>query len=404
MQRHEFGLLGVLPDDQRRSDTARSDVSNREAQTHGRPSTMGVLSAVEHHRQRISATIRRTQNNGPDIHSTDHSFQPSAPSASSAARSERWYDAMPGSDKTAPLDVAALLAQTISSSATVAEPGEGQTVRLPDIRLGSGASETDAIASTLTYSPTITQAAGEPAGSFGETSPYDFSMSGITVTPSGGTYTVAATVDNPITYQVRTTTGPDGQIDIDSDTDADIDSGNYTTVVSDLTPDITDLKGRPPRTKFFAKDLTVRHERFHCTDGETHAQSGVNLAQAWLDSQAAGSVGAVNTLLAQVPARVIATRQAAMTYPGREERAYADGVAEYRTRATAIKTKGDAGKYPAPTGAPKGAGLSRGAKVAIGVGGGALVGAGIGAFGGPMGALIGAGIGALVGLVGGLLA
>jgi hypothetical protein len=300
--------------------------------------------------------------------------------------------------------MAALLAQTRSSSGTVAEPSEGQTVRLPDVRLNSRASETDAIASTLTYNPTITQAAGEPADSFGETTPYDFSMSGITVTSSGGTYTVAATVDNPITYQVRTTTGPDGQADVDSDTDADIHSGNYTTVVSDLTPDMSDLNGRPPRTKFFAKDLTVRHERFHCTDGQTHAQSGVNLAQAWLNGKAAGSVGAVNTLLAQVPARVIATRQAAMTYPGREERAYGDGVAAYRARANAIKTKGDAGKYPAPAAAPKSTGLSRGAKVGIGVGAGAIVGGALGAIGGPLGALIGAGIGALAGLIGGLLA
>ncbi len=48
--------------------------------------------------------------------------------------------------------------------------------------------------------------------------------------------------------------------------------------------------------------------------------------------------------------------------------------------------------------------LSRGAKVAIGLGGGALVGAGIGALaGGPLGAAIGAGVGALAGGIAGLL-
>lgn len=48
--------------------------------------------------------------------------------------------------------------------------------------------------------------------------------------------------------------------------------------------------------------------------------------------------------------------------------------------------------------------LSRGAKVAIGLGGGALAGAGIGALaGGPVGALIGAGVGALVGGIAGAL-
>lgn len=47
-------------------------------------------------------------------------------------------------------------------------------------------------------------------------------------------------------------------------------------------------------------------------------------------------------------------------------------------------------------------GLSRGAKVAIGIGGGALAGAGIGFLaGGPLGAAIGAGLGALVGGIAG---
>jgi hypothetical protein len=48
--------------------------------------------------------------------------------------------------------------------------------------------------------------------------------------------------------------------------------------------------------------------------------------------------------------------------------------------------------------------LSRGAKVALGIGGGALAGAGIGALvGGPVGAAVGAGIGALIGGIAGAL-
>jgi hypothetical protein len=48
--------------------------------------------------------------------------------------------------------------------------------------------------------------------------------------------------------------------------------------------------------------------------------------------------------------------------------------------------------------------LSRGAKVGLGIAGGALAGAAIGAFGGPIGAAIGAGVGALVGGIAGLFA
>jgi hypothetical protein len=132
------------------------------------------------------------------------------------------------------------------------------------------------------------------------------------------------------------------------------------------------------------------------------------MAQAWLNSQTAGSVAAVNALLGQVPGRVADVRRAAMTYPGREERAYADGAPLYLARANAVKKKGDANGYAAatnPSPAKKDGGLSKGAKVGIGIGAGAAVGAGIGALaGGGVGALIGAGVGALVGLVGGVLA
>jgi hypothetical protein len=80
-------------------------------------------------------------------------------------------------------------------------------------------------------------------------------------------------------------------------------------------------------------------------------------------------------------------------------------IAAIRAFATA---QGWTGPAPAPAGgAPAGAapatgGLSRGAKFGIGALGGALAGAGIGAFFGPVGALVGAGIGALVGGIGSL--
>ena len=75
-------------------------------------------------------------------------------------------------------------------------------------------------------------------------------------------------------------------------------------------------------------------------------------------------------------------------------------IAAIRAFATA---QGWTGAAPAPAGsAPATGGLSRGAKFGIGALGGALVGAGIGAFAGPIGALVGAGIGALVGGIGSL--
>jgi hypothetical protein len=361
----------------------------------GHPADRRTVTHMEHNRQRLSASIRRV-NRWPSV---------AAGNPTSVAR-EVYQDAAAGGGDV-PIDFTALSAPT---TAAVAEPREGQTVTLPDIVIPAmaGVPEADAISSTVNYNPTITQT-GPPPTPFGETSPYDFSLSGISVTSASSTYTVSATLDNPIVFQVN----GGGDTDISSENDPDITQANYATVASDLTPDMSDLNGRPPRTQFWAEDLCIRHERFHATEGEGYSRNGVTQAQAWLNSQTAGSVAAVNALLAQVPGRVADVRRAAMTFPGREERAYSDGAPLYLVRANAIRAKGTANGYvsatapsgaPASSAAPGSGGLSRGAKVGIGIAGGAAVGAGIGALaGGGVGALVGAGVGAVAGLVGGLL-
>jgi hypothetical protein len=357
--------------------------------TAGRPANRRTVRHLEPNRQRLSATIRRVP--GGRSMETGH--------PNSVAR-ELYHDAASGGGDV-PVNFRALVAPT----AAVPEPREGQTVTLPNIVVPAlaGVPEHDTISSSINYNPTITQT-GPPPSPFGETSPYNFSLSGITVTNASSAYRVAATVENPIVFQV---TGG-GDTDISSENDPSITQTNYPTVVSDLTPDMSDLNGRPPRTQFWAQDLCIRHERFHATEGEGYSRNGVTMAQAWLNSQTAASVAAVNALLGQVPGRVADVRRAAMTYPGREERAYADGAPLYLARANAVKRKGDANGYAAatnPSPTQQGGGLSRGARVGIGIGTGAAVGAGIGALvGGGVGALVGAGVGALVGLVGGLLA
>ena len=379
------------------------EVDNLNQKSNMKRASQGSTTMVEHHRHHFSATIRRVDN-PPFLHIKGNEAPGEKPETKPRF-SALHNDAMPGNDKqTAPIDFASLLAQTTvpAPAEAISEPEEGETVRLPDIVLAPTADieQTDAVASTLAYNGTITQTGPEPADAFGETLPYTHAISGISVTRVAGSYNVTATVDNPITFQVRTSTGPDGQLDIASDSDPDITQASYPTVASDLTPDMSDRGGAPPRNNFWARDLCIRHERFHADEDVVHGGSGVTLAQNWLNTQTAASVAGVNALLAQVPARVAATVSAAMAFPGREIRAYGDGVPLYRARANAIKTKGDAGGY-APSSAPTGP--SRGAKTAIGVGGGALVGAGIGAVaGGPVGAAVGAGIGALVGGIGSL--
>ena len=47
-------------------------------------------------------------------------------------------------------------------------------------------------------------------------------------------------------------TGPGGETNIASDSDAAITHSNYTQVANDLTPNMGDLGGRPPRSNFWS--------------------------------------------------------------------------------------------------------------------------------------------------------
>jgi hypothetical protein len=252
-------------------------------------------------------------------------------------------DAAPGAENAAELDPGQVAAELGAAAAPAGELLEGETIRLPDMVVTpAGVADTDTVGGTIAYSGTITQSGA--VNPFGATSWGTFTLTGITLTRAPGAFTVAATLSNPITFNVAS----GGRTHLASENDAALTSVNYATAVSDLTPNMADLGGRPPRTRFWAEDLTIRHERFHADERHGHALAGSAAAQGWLAAQTANSAAAVQALLQQVPARVIAFSQAAMPYPAKEERAYGDGAPSYQARADAIRTKGAAGGYPAP--------------------------------------------------------
>jgi hypothetical protein len=377
--------------------------SEKSVSTPSYSSQTKTVTGLQNHRLPFSASIR---------------IDPARPKlpAMEALRIAQQSDAMRGTAQSPPVDFSSFSPAAVSGeeAAAITEPAEGQTVLLPDITIPAMAEVTqqDTIGSTLTYNGTITQGGFTP-GPFGETKPYTHALSGVSVTRSAGNFAVRATVDNPIKFEVN----GGSNTDIPSENAPAITQTNYPTVVSDLTPDMSDENGRPPRNQFWAQDLTIRHERFHAQEDFNFGGQGVTSAQAWLNTKTAGNVAAARSLLNQVPGRVANTVATGMAFPGLEERAYGDGAQAYLARATAIKTKGDANGYappappaasgagtsaPGPTGSSPG--LSRGAKVGIGLAGGAAAGAGIGALaGGGVGAAVGAGIGATAGLIGGLL-
>jgi hypothetical protein len=221
-------------------------------------------------------------------------------------------------------------------------------VSLPDVEVRDFADVElcDAITPWLSYSGTIAQGGAPPTG-FGVTRPGPMTVTGITVRklPVIGWWYVSATITQQILWQVRAATGPSGQVNITGALDPAITSANWQTVVNDLTPNMADLNGRPPRTQFWAKDLTEMHEQFHANDRKTRAPAALRLASNWLGTQQAATAVDVGNLLAQVPGRMVAVVSAGMTMPGKEQRAYGDGAGAYSRRATAIWALGKVGYY-----------------------------------------------------------
>jgi hypothetical protein len=244
---------------------------------------------------------------------------------------------------------------------SIPEPEDGETVHFPADVLQSIAlpEQSDKIASTFEYKSSITQQDPPPGpGLFGITRPfYAFEKPGPSATQTAGTFNVTGTIVAQITFQVA---GPN-RTDIASDTDPDITQQNYPTVVSDLTPSpaavntggLSLFKNQPPRTKFWAEDLTIKHERFHAAENVKFGQEGVTLAQNWLNKQTARTYDEVGALLDRVTPKIARKVDTKMTLPDRELRAYADGAPDYLVRAKAIKRKGDAKGYVPKPPAPK---------------------------------------------------
>ena len=197
----------------------------------------------------------------------------------------------------------------------------------------------------LTMSLQIEQGGAGPSG-FGVTRS-TAAITNVDITPNSGTYVVTGDFEYRIRWQVRSGTGPSSQVDIEDENDDDIKACNYQLVASDLTPNMSSNNGRPPRTNFWAEDLTERHEIFHAGDRSTYGRDGATAAKNWLDAQTATSAASIrSTLIPQAVTegeRVINTLMA--TPPGKEERAYGDGAPLYQARADAIKAKGDVGDY-----------------------------------------------------------
>jgi len=208
------------------------------------------------------------------------------------------------------------------------------------------------INASFTHSPTVARGGAGPNG-FGVTrSRIRFTnvniSSSIGTVFNNGIYTVTADMEHTITWQVRSGTGPGSQVDIAGATDSDLKACNYQLVSKDLTPNMSSDNGRPPRSNYWAEDLTIRHELFHAQDQrrDDYGPAMTTAAQTWLNTQTASSASQVrNTLMPQARNQGVAAFNAKVALPSAEGDAYGDGAPLYLARANSIKSKGDAGDY-----------------------------------------------------------
>jgi hypothetical protein len=221
-------------------------------------------------------------------------------------------------------------------------PADGTTITIPDIVKPEleHIHACDSIAGIIPYNGTVVGGETPPGNAFGICRFGDVRVTGITITLTASVYQVRGTIENRIKWGVQAL----GRTDISGDGDSDITAANYSTVSTDLTPNMSSSGGRPPRSQFWANDLTQQHELFHANDVRAQGPGAATSAVSWISSQTATDVAGVQALVDQIPNRVVRTIVAGMGEPA-EVRAYGAGAGAYRGRATAIKTKGDAGNY-----------------------------------------------------------
>lgn len=216
---------------------------------------------------------------------------------------------------------------------------------LPDIHFPQTGEydQFDAVSGNIGYKATINLGGTQPGG-FGVTRPYQ-TIKNIKIRKKANAYQVKFVIQRDLLYTARASKGPNNQLDVGSASSPHLTKANYKTAVSDLTPNMSDLNGRPPRSKFWSRKLTLVHEKFHADEDVRFGKNAIPAAKTWLNGQNANTISDCHKLIQAAGRRVETAVAAGMAFPGREERAYGDGAPKYKALANSIKKKGDAGKY-----------------------------------------------------------
>ena len=139
-----------------------------------------------------------------------------------------------------------------------------------------------------------------------------------------------------------------GNTNVSGADSAEVKKTTWQKVETDLRP-AGGTPNRSPRTKYWAEDLTWKHEVFHFDEFNTFLKTSFITFENQIEG--AGYTDAIQADDTQAKAlarkeadmnsRMLAAWNQAKTNmsPGMEDRAYADGVAAYTARADAVKAR-----------------------------------------------------------------
>ena len=247
------------------------------------------------------------------------------------------FDILVARREGAPPEAATEAPRQAAMAADAAEAGEEPVEKL-DPAGHAYVEESDAIAPALTYAGVVGARAAPPAANlFGVTST-DVKINGVHAVPgAAGTFKVTGAVDVSAKWSVHSR----GRVDVPYFAAPVVTAATYPKVASDLTPNMSSDGGRPPRKKYWAKDLTERHEQFHANERTgKYGRAAFEFATAWLAAQTASNAQEAKDLADQVPDKMFESYNASFA-PGKENRAYGDGAIAYKVRADMAKDYGE---------------------------------------------------------------
>ena len=201
----------------------------------------------------------------------------------------------------------------------------------------------DKVVGNVALGSQVVKSGSVGAGNFGEEW-VKYKLRNFSWKAAKGVVSVKATVYLDITWNVNAR----GRTDVSNAASPAVTAGTWKQAAKDLTPSAS---GRPPRTSYWSRALTTRHEKFHASDDIGRATLYLPTATTWLNSRKVAvsklwpvTNARVHSLAKKLVGKVKADGWA-WYRAGGEARAYADGKASYAALAAAIRTRATANKW-----------------------------------------------------------